>query len=111
LIDQLVEINKTPSVMNIPSSLIDGYIVDYENKFPAYFSDGLYEGWALFHKTEPNGRCYIVITAPVYEPRRNIVFVYYSIYAEPTGAGGWFIAYKYENGSLEEITRAELWYS
>jgi hypothetical protein len=110
LFDELFKINSGNQTMDIPSSISDGYLIDYKHKFKTYFGPDK-DGWENFRATNPKANAYIVISLPVYDPATQVVLVYFSAASGWMEAGGDFRAYKYNGTKLEEIGRANIWIS
>jgi hypothetical protein len=97
--------NWEPVRMDIPSSISNGYIIDYQNKFNTYL------GWEEFREANPKVHSYVSISLPVYDPDTNLVLVYLSWSGGLLLASGGLRAYKYDGDTFEEIANLNLWIS
>jgi hypothetical protein len=110
LIDRLYKRNEKPTRLTIQSVQKDGYLIDFDRKFEKYFAkDG--GGWEKWYKENPKAHGFTNISLPVYDRMTGLVIVYKGTQSHWLAGRGNLILYRFQNGELKELTKAELWIS
>lgn len=110
LFKRLIDKNKTPVRLELPSSPKDGYLIDYDGKFDKYFIDDG-GGWDHWYKENPKAMGWTRVSLPAYDPKTNLVLIYKGTQSHWLAGAGHLILYKYQNGKLRELGRLMLWIS
>jgi hypothetical protein len=110
LLDEFVRRNAEPVRLNLESSTEDGYLVDYEGKYDAYFEDDG-GGWEKWYEENPNAHGSTTVSLPVFDEESGVILIYIGSQTHWLAGIGYLVAYRYEDGNLREIGRVELWMS
>lgn len=112
LFEVLFERNQVPERMQIPSSLKDGYIIDYDGYFVSYFeNDPEMNGWQRLRNENPGAHAFVTISVPAYDLETGIVLVYIGWQGDWLLGEGRIYAFKYNGIRLMEIASIGLWIS
>jgi hypothetical protein len=110
LVDRLFERNKQTFRLSIKSSAKDGYVVDYDGKYRAYFKENG-GGWEKWYKENPTAHGITTVSLPVYDEKSGLVLVYKGTQTHWRTGAGWVILYNYEKGKLKELKKVMMWIS
>ena len=111
LVDALLAQNAEPTTLTLTSNPQKGYLIDYDGEFAHYFKQHGVMGWKEWREEKPDALSYVSISLPVYNKESNIILIYRDFVTGGKAGAGIIIAYTYENGKLELITRVRLWIS
>jgi Leucine-rich repeat (LRR) protein len=95
MLEALLERNTQPTMLDIPSSKNEGYVIGNEKIID----------------DDPDFQCYITISVPVYDAERNILLVYLGWSGGGLMGSGDIYAFSYTNGKLVELAKVTLWVS
>ncbi len=110
LFDKLVARNKNGVSLSIASSPEEGYILDTEGKFSAYFNkDG--GGWEKWYRDFPLAHGHTQISLPVFDERKSVVMIYKGTQSDWLAGAGWVILFSYVDGKLIELKKVMIWVS
>jgi hypothetical protein len=110
LLDLFFERNAIPVRLSIKSSPENGYLVDYDRMYEKYFEKNG-GGWEQWYQEHPKTHGWTTVSLPAYDPESKIVLIYMGTQSNWLAGSGFLIVFKYENGSLKELTRLMLWIS
>ncbi len=110
LVDLLFERNMSSVRLSLKSCPHNGYFIDYKRKYAKYFKRNG-GGWERLSKENPKARGQTRISLPAYDPDLHILLVYYGTQADWLAGAGYVVAYRYENGQLNELGRLTIWIS
>lgn len=110
LAGQLYDLNQQFSYLTLPSSIQDGYYVDYNGKFEQYFAkDG--GGWDLWHKEHPEAHGSTSVSLPAYDPQTGYILIYIGNQNGWLAGYGGLYAYQLLNGNLILVDHWDMWVS
>jgi len=110
LVVALIQKNKKPVRLELPSAPKDGYLVDYDGKFENYFKDNG-GGWERWHTENPKANGWTSVSLPAYDPQTGLILIYKGTQSHWRAGAGYLILYRYVNCQLEELGRVMLWIS
>lgn len=110
LLDSLLETNRTPVKLLMPSSPENGYLIDFEGKFSKYFQKGG-GGWQKWYEENPQAHGFTTVSLPAYDSTSGLVLVYKGTQSHYLAGEGGLIIYRYKDGELIELKRATMWVS
>ncbi|HEY97464.1 MAG TPA: hypothetical protein G4O16_04710, partial [Dehalococcoidia bacterium] len=112
LFEVLLQRNQAPERMQIPSSLEDGYLIDYDGYFISYFkNDPEMNGWQRLRDENPCAHAFVTISVPAYDPETGIILVYIGWQGDWLFGSGDIYAFEYDGIRLKEIAIINLWIS
>jgi hypothetical protein len=109
LLDRLFERNSKALKLTLPSIPGNGYVVDYDGKYAAYFMEK--DGWKKWRKENPQAHGYTSASIPAYDSGTGLVVLYLGTQFNVTAGGGYLIVYKFAKDKLVELARIMLWIS
>jgi hypothetical protein len=111
LLNELVEVNSKPRRLAIPSSINNGYLIDYNNQRDIAFDLYPDNGWDKFHEANPKVQWIISISWPVYDKSSGLVFLYLTTTSGWNASQGVLVLFKFSDEKLTELVDCILWYS
>ena len=110
LVDRLFERNKKSEQLTIESSLKDGYLIDADHKYEAYFKkDG--GGWKKWHTENPKAHGSTTVSLPIYDQKTGLFLIYMGFQSGPLAGEGFVILFRFKDGELKELNRVMMWIS
>jgi hypothetical protein len=105
LLGCLVELNQTPVLLDIDSSIEDGYYIDYDGKFFRYLEGGGIHSWLLrWQWFRPQVRGITMVSRPAYDSETGYVLItLLHAGSHPSDFFGNIYAYKYVDDKLEYL--------
>lgn len=110
LVDKLFDKNRKSVRLTLKSDPSRGYLIDYEGKYDHYFEKGG-GGWEKWYEENPKAHGSTTISLPAQDKDKHIVLIYIGTQSHWLAGAGFVIAYRYEEGKLQEVSRVMLWIS
>jgi hypothetical protein len=110
LVAQLVERNRETATLSLASSPQDGYVVDHDGDFAAYFGE-VGGGWDRWYADHPGAAGRARVSLPAHDPATGLVLVYCGIQSGWLAGSGNLYLFRYEERTLTMIGRVALWIS
>ena len=121
LYDRFMEINKSPSLLTVKSSMAEGYYIDFDWKFIDLehlftVSDGTYQKgggwWAFVYRNFPHFRSELQLSMPACDLETGYVllYIFVMVWNSPESGYGWSNLHlmKYEGGILTDICTTDI---
>jgi hypothetical protein len=110
LVEKFSETNRKPVLMDIPSSIERGYVIDYSKKYASYFEeDG--SGWIGLRQENPQVQALVSLSVPAYDPSTGLVMIYVGWLGDSLFGEGDIFVYKYIFGEMILVTSLVEWIS
>ena len=113
LIDKFFEINSSPSLLTIKSSMNERYYINHDGKFYTYQMEvgkNWYQkgsGWLAFiDEYFPHFNSFLDLSKPAYDPETGYVLIYEfcaSFWGTSGHGSGYLCLMKYQDGNLTEV--------
>ncbi len=110
LTEMLLDRNLHSTKLNLRSSPKAGYVVDYKDEYSKYFEEKG-GGWKRLRAEHPKASGRTHISLPAYDPQSHVLLIYFGSQFGWTAGAGFIVAYRYENGKLDELGRVQMWIS
>jgi hypothetical protein len=110
LLARLAERNRESVRLTLESNAGNGYVIDFDGAFAAYFKEGG-GGWQKWRKENPQAHGLTQVSVPVYDAKTGLVLVYIGTQFAPLAGGGYLVFYRLEKDKLVEVARIMLWIS
>ncbi|SPJ13762.1 hypothetical protein SBDP2_110015 [Syntrophobacter sp. SbD2] len=110
LTEMLLDRNLHSTKLNLRSSPKAGYVVDYKEEYSRYFEEKG-GGWKRLRAEHPKASGRTRISLPAYDPQSPVLLIYFGTQFDWTAGAGFIVAYRYENGKLDELGRVQMWIS
>ncbi|WP_243316741.1 hypothetical protein [Geothrix paludis] len=110
LIDALFEHNAAPVRLRLPSAPQDGYVVDHDGTYAAYFKTGG-GGWEKLRRDHPGAGGMATVSIPVVDREQRLLLIYLGTQYDWLAGSGHLVVFRMEGAKLREVASLMLWIS
>jgi len=110
LVHELVRRNAQPVLLTLPS-YIDGYVIDYDGKYTAYFDGSKPGSFDRMRRENPGAGDMVEVSVPAYDLQASYGVVYIGLHIANLSGAGSIMAFKHIDNRTTILGYHTMWVS